>query len=61
MEMILQKLWEKYCYVILLILISFILGIVNLHILSADSSPNEPEQLESQRQYVVEWTSSENN
>ncbi|MCM3798926.1 MULTISPECIES: hypothetical protein [Bacillaceae] len=56
--MLLQKLWKNYSYVILLLLISFICGLIYIHTLS--SSSDETEKIEDHKdleQYTVEMTS----
>lgn len=56
--MLLQKLWKNYSYVILLLLISFICGLIYVYILS--SSSDETEKIEDHKdleQYTVEMTS----
>lgn len=45
--MLLQKLWKNYSYVILLLLISFICGLIYIHILS--SSSDETEKIEDHK------------
>lgn len=56
--MLLQKLWKNYSYVILLILISFICGLIYIHMLSSSSDATEKiEDHKDLEQYTVEMTS----
>jgi len=56
--MLLQKLWENYSYVILLLLISLICGLIYVHILSSSSRATEKiSNHKDLKQYTVEMTS----
>jgi len=56
--MLLQKLWENYSYVILLLLISLICGLIYVHILSSSSGATEKiSNHKDLKQYTVEMTS----